>query len=119
MYKNIMGSNMKMFIDELTYYNELKKLAFVIGKPCIWSIVSVLMESDNKTINITSLVSKLSSNYRSISICLEHMKKLNIIEEIAIGRLRLIKLLDTPLTQAMSIILKEIKGYTNLLLSKR
>ncbi|MEM4788937.1 MAG: hypothetical protein QXM55_04415, partial [Ignisphaera sp.] len=109
---------MKMFIDELTYYNELKKLAFVIGKPCIWSIVSVLIESDNKTINITSLVSRLNSNYRSISTCLDYMKKLNIVEEIVIGRLRIIKLLDTPLTQAMSIILKEIKGYSSLFLSK-
>lgn len=113
-----MGQSMKIFIDELTYYSNLKKLASLIGKPCIWSIVSVLMESDDKIINITSLVSKLSSNYRSISICLEYMKKLNIIEEVIIGRLKLIKLLDTPLTQAMSTILKEIKGNANSFLSK-
>ncbi|MEM4514103.1 MAG: hypothetical protein QXZ41_06335 [Ignisphaera sp.] len=109
---------MKMFIEEFTYYGDLKKLAFIIGKPCIWSIVSVLMESDDKTINITSLVSKLNSNYRSISVCLDYMKKLNIVEEVVIGRLKLIKLLDTPLTQAMSIILKEIKGNAGLFLSK-
>jgi len=46
------------------------------------------------------------------------MKKLNIVEEVVIGRLKLIKLLDTPLTQAMSIILKEIKGNAGLFLSK-
>lgn len=110
---------MKIHIDEFKYYDHLKKLAIVIGKPCIWSIVSILSESNNRTMNITALISRMNSNYRAVSKCLEYMKKLNIIEEIIIGRLRLIKLLNTPLTQAMNTIIREIKENSSLLLSER
>lgn len=109
---------MKIFIEELMYYNRLKKLATLISKPCIWYITSALMEAEDKTMNITALISKLNSNYRTISRCIDYMKRLQIVEEIPIGRLRLIKLLDNTLTHTMISILKEIKENNSLLLSK-
>lgn len=98
-----------MFFDELNYYNELKSKALSIGKPCIWSIVSILMETENKTINITALVSKLNSNYDTVTKCINHMKNLNLVEEIRIGRLKLIKLLDNDLTQLMINVIEIVK----------
>uniref|UniRef100_A0A7C2VLU0 ArsR family transcriptional regulator n=1 Tax=Ignisphaera aggregans TaxID=334771 RepID=A0A7C2VLU0_9CREN len=110
---------MKMFIEELVHYNSLKRTAHLVGKPCIWTIVSVLMESEDKTINITSLISMLNSNYKTVSKCLDQMKRLNIIEEISIGRLRLVRLLDTPLTRAMTEILYKIREDGQLLFDER
>lgn len=104
-----MGLNMKIFIEDFNYYTNLKRTASIVGRPCIWSILSVLMESENNTINITSLIYKLNSNYRTIVKCLNYMKKLQMIEEMTIGRLRLIKLLDNPLTQSMLYVLRELK----------
>jgi len=110
---------MKLYIDELKHYSYIKKLAAILSKPCIWSIVSILNESTDKTINITALIAKLNSNYKAVSKCLEYMKKLNIVEEVVVGRLRLVRLLDTQLTQAMNTIIKELKDGTELFLDER
>ncbi|MCC6015753.1 MAG: hypothetical protein LM582_01750 [Desulfurococcaceae archaeon] len=109
---------MKLYLDEFEHYNNIKRLASIISKPCIWSIISILNESTDKTLNITALTSKLNSNYRAVSRCIEYMKKLNIVEEIVIGRLRLIKLLDTRLAQAMDKVLNELKYNSDLFFNK-
>jgi len=70
----------------------VKKKIDVLGKSCIWSIIAHLNYVDNKTINITSLVNKLNSNYNYIMKCVELMKSLNMVQEIRMGRVRLIKL---------------------------
>lgn len=109
---------MKIFIDELEHYSNLKKIANIVGKPCIWSILSILMETEHKTINITALISRLNSNYRTVSRCINYMKNLQIVEEVVIGRLRLIKLLDNQLTQSMLDIIRGLKDSNELLFSK-
>jgi len=83
---------------------ELKK---IFRKPCIWSIINILNNTEDKIINITALISKLNSNYSAVSRCIEDMKMLGIIEEIHIGRLRLIKLKeDNKLVKLMTDIIK-------------
>lgn len=105
---------MRLFIDDLIRYNVLKKMASIVGKPCIWSIISILIESDSKATNITALVSKLNSNYRTIIKCIEYMKKLQIVEVMTIGRIRLVRLIDNQLTRFMIGIMKELKENNNL-----
>lgn len=109
---------MGMFIEELAHYKNLKRLAILISKPCIWYITLALMETEDRAMNITALISKLNSNYRTISKCIDYMRKLQIIEEVQIGRLRLVRLLDNALTHTMINILKEIKESNRLLLSE-
>jgi len=88
----------------ITQNNELKK---IFRKPCIWSIINILNSTEDKIINITALISKLNSNYSAVSKCIEDMKILGIIEEIHIGRLRLIKLKENnKLTKLMTDIIK-------------
>lgn len=77
-----------------------------LGKPCIWRIVALLDSSDDKIMNISSIVASLNSNYARTLRCVEEMKLLELIEEIRIGRLRLLKLKDTPLTNAMINIIR-------------
>lgn len=91
-------------------YKNLKRKALIIGKPCIWSIISVLAESENKTINITALVAKTNSNYRTVMKCIDYMKKLQIVEVIVMDRLRLIRLLDSPLAKLMLEVIRSVKG---------
>ena len=73
----------------------------------------VLVESESKAINITALVSKLNSNYNTVMRCLNYMKKLQIIEEEVIGRLRLIKLSDNELTKQMLKLTEKIREAYN------
>lgn len=101
---------MKLFVEDLTRYRELKRISTFIGKPCVWSIIMLLMETENRAINVTALVSKLGSNYRAVMRCINYMKSLQIVEEVVIGRLRLIKLLDNQLVKAMLEIAKELKA---------
>jgi len=103
-----------MFINELTHYNMLKNKVSIVGKPCIWSVLSVLIESENNTLNITALISKLNSNYITISKCIDHMKKLQLIEEIKIGKLRLIKLADNNMTKLMINIIKSLNELSTI-----
>lgn len=71
---------------------EIKKKIDVLGKPCVWSIIAILSTIDTKTINITSLISKLNSNYNYVARCIESMKSFDMVNEIRMGRVRLIKL---------------------------
>lgn len=70
----------------------IKKKIDVLGKSCIWSIVAHLNSLDEKTINITSLIAKLNSNYSYVVKCIDLMKSLDMVQEIRMGRVRLIKL---------------------------
>ncbi len=97
-----------MFIDELTHYNMLKNRVSIVGKPCIWAVLSVLIETENNTLNITALISKLNSNYTTISKCIDHMKRLQLIEEIKIGKLRLIRLTNNDMAKLMINIIKSL-----------
>ncbi|MDK6028272.1 hypothetical protein QPL79_02695 [Ignisphaera sp. 4213-co] len=78
----------------ITIPEDVKKKIDVFGKPCIWNIIALLSSIDSKTINITSLVSKLNSNYNHIMKCIELMKSFDMVREIRMGRVRLIKLND-------------------------
>jgi len=92
-----------MYRDKVLH-NDLKK---IFRKPCIWSIINILNNTEDKTLNITALITKLNSNYSAVSKCIEDMKALGIVEEIHIGRLRLIKLKeDNRLTKLMADIIK-------------
>jgi len=72
--------------------DKVKERIEIFGKPCIWSILAYLSNLDEKTINITALIRELNSNYGYISKCIELMKSLGMIEEVKLGRVRLIKL---------------------------
>ncbi|MEM0026774.1 MAG: hypothetical protein QXT53_03100 [Ignisphaera sp.] len=71
---------------------KIKKKIDILGKPCVWNIIAILSITDAKTINITSLISKLNSNYNYVMRCIELMKSFDMVNEIKMGRVRLIKL---------------------------
>jgi len=63
----------------------------LLSNRCVWLILAVLKNRRSGMINITALVNKLNSNYRTVNKCIEYMKGLGLIEDYRIGRLRLIK----------------------------
>lgn len=93
--------------NELT---KLKNRAYIIGKPCVWAIAALLNSTKDKTLNITSIISNLNSNYSTIIKCIEYMRALNMIHEIKLGRIRLIQLnCNNEVVRAMLNILNSVK----------
>ncbi len=84
----------------------------IFRKPCIWSIINILNSTEEKIINITALISKLNSNYSAVSKCIEDMKFLGIVEEIHIGRLRLIKLKEN--NRLTKLIIDIIRSFDSI-----
>ncbi len=93
----------------VTQNNEFKR---VFRKSCIWSIINILNDTEEKIINITALISKLNSNYSAVSKCIEDMKFLGIVEEIHIGRLRLIKLKEN--NRLTKLIIDIIRSFDSI-----
>ena len=90
----------------LSIPEHIRRKIDVLGRPCIWNIVAHLNSLDDKTINITSLITKLNSNYNHIIKCVELMKSLDMIQEVRVGRVRLIKLnVDNEFVKAIIDIL--------------
>ncbi|HIP56586.1 MAG TPA: hypothetical protein EYH02_00735 [Ignisphaera aggregans] len=75
--------------DELS--SQRMEVLKLLSSRCTWLILAILKERKSGMINITALVNKLNSNYRTVNKCIEHMKKLGLVEDYKIGRLRLIK----------------------------
>ncbi len=63
----------------------------LLSNRCVWLILAVLKNRRSGMINITALINKLNSNYRTVNKCIEYMKRLGLVEDYRIGRLRLIK----------------------------
>ncbi|MEL9939897.1 MAG: hypothetical protein QW632_01745 [Ignisphaera sp.] len=83
---------MELLQRSTTLPEKIKRKIDVFGRPCVWNIIAILSTIDAKTINITSLISKLNSNYSYVVRCVELMKSFDMITEIKMGRVRLIKL---------------------------
>ena len=83
---------MELLQRSTTLPEKIKKKIDVLGRPCVWNIIAILSTIDAKTINITSLISKLNSNYSYVVRCIELMKSFDMVNEIKMGRVRLIKL---------------------------
>uniref|UniRef100_A0A7J3QEZ1 ArsR family transcriptional regulator n=1 Tax=Ignisphaera aggregans TaxID=334771 RepID=A0A7J3QEZ1_9CREN len=93
-------------INELT---KIKSIAYTIGKPCIWAIIALLNSTKDKTLNITSIISNLNSNYSTIIRCIEYMRTLDMVHEVRLGRIRLIQLnCSNEIVKAMINILNNV-----------
>lgn len=76
----------------------------------MWAIIALLNSTKDKTLNITSLISNLNSNYSTIIRCIEYMRAFGMIQEIRLGRIRLIQLnCDNEVVKAMIDLLNNIK----------
>ncbi|MCS7111789.1 MAG: hypothetical protein RMI45_01915 [Ignisphaera sp.] len=99
-------------LQDLYVANKLMKIksrAYIIGKPCVWAIVALLSSTKDKTLNITSIVSNLNSNYSTITRCIEYMRIFDIVHEVRLGRLRLIQLnCNNEVVKAMLDILNNV-----------
>ncbi len=96
-------------IYEVSELIEIKNRAYIIGKPCMWAITALLNSTKDKTLNITSIVSNLNSNYSTVIRCIEYMRSLNMIREIRLGRIRLIQLnCNNEVVRAMLNILNNV-----------
>jgi len=86
-------STQDILLNEFAEFsNQRIEMLKLLSSRCTWFILAILKERKSGMINITALVNKLNSNYRTVNKCIEHMKKLGLIEDYKIGRLRLIKI---------------------------